>query len=72
MRVVGKRKTQAITNNASGYLLKQGAVFNDELHRLPTGNTTYFPKGIYRYKTHEAANTHWEFYLTKGMVKNGQ
>lgn len=70
MKVIGKRKVRPVSDKASGFLLKQGATFNDELHRLPTGSTTYFPKGVYRYKTHDEANVHWESCLIEGIVKN--
>jgi len=72
MRVVGKRKIRPIVKRASGTLLKQGAVFNDEIHRLPTGTVTYFPKGIYRYKTNEEANAHWDLCLIEGMAGNAK
>lgn len=72
MRVVGKRQIRPISEKASGFLLKQGAVFNDEMHRLPTGTTTYFPKGIYRYKTNEEANAHWDSYLIEGIARNAR
>ena len=72
MRVIGKRQIRPISEKASGFLLKQGAVFNDEIHRLPTGTTTYFPKGVYRYKTCEEANVHWDSCLLAGMVRNAK
>ncbi len=70
MRIVGKRNIRMISKNASSQLLKQGVLFNDEIHKLPTGNTTYMPKGVYRYKSHEDANRHWEECLIKGIAKN--
>ncbi len=72
MRVVGKRQIRPISERASDHLLKQGAIFTDEIHRLPTGITTYFPKGIYRYKTCEEANSHWDLCLAKGMASNAR
>ncbi|MBN4079371.1 hypothetical protein JYT26_01895 [Beggiatoa alba] len=70
MRIIGKRQIRSIAEKASGALLKQGAVFNDEIHRLPTGAVTYFPKGIYRYKTNEEANAHWDLCMIEGMARN--
>lgn len=58
MRTVGHRTERAITFSASGELLKEGARFNDEMHRLPTGNQTFIPKGVYRFRTFEEANRH--------------
>ena len=56
MKTVGRRKEHQITFFASAELLVEGARFNDELHRLPTGGLTLIPKGITRFKTHEEAN----------------
>lgn len=69
MRTVGQRKQRPIGLLASGVLLAEGARFNDEIHRLPTGDTTFIPKGVYRFKTHEDANQHELDCLTKGMAK---
>lgn len=68
MKIVGDRKLPEISVNASGDLLRRGCEVNDALHSLPTGNTTYFPKGVYRYKNHEEANQHWESCLVEGMA----
>lgn len=56
MRTIGHRKEPPITFSASAALLAEGARFNDEIHRLPTGNRTFIPKGVYRFKTFEDAN----------------
>ena len=72
MRVIGKRKIRPISFKASGELLKQGAVFNDEMHGLPTGSTTGFPKGIYRYASFKEANEHWDDCLIERLARNGR
>jgi len=54
---------------ATGASLIEGSLFNDTIHNLPTGNTTYFPKGIYRYGSHEDANKHWNDCIIKGIAK---
>ncbi len=46
----------------------EGARFNEEIHRLPTGSTTFIPKGVFRFKTHEAANQHQQQCLAEGMA----
>lgn len=69
MRVIGRRKEHLITFSASGELLAEGARFNDEIHRLPTGNTTHIPKGLYRFKSFEEANQHQQDCLVAGMAK---
>lgn len=69
MRVVGHRKERPVGPIASGVLLAEGARFNDEMHRLPTGGTTFIPKGVYYFKTHAEANQHQLDCLAKGMAK---
>ncbi|HCI15036.1 MAG TPA: hypothetical protein DFK12_14125 [Gallionellaceae bacterium] len=55
MRTIGRRKERLITFSASAALLAEGARFNDEVHRLPSGNRTFIPKGVYRFKSFEEA-----------------
>lgn len=57
MRVVGKRHEREITFHASGELLREGAVFNTEMQKFQS--CLRIPRGLYRYKTHEEANQHW-------------
>ena len=68
MRIVGRRKQRPITFSASASLLLEGARFNDEIHRLPTGGTTFIPKGVYRFMTLKDANHHQADCLAKGMA----
>ena len=69
MRTVGHRHERPITFSASAALLIEGARFNDEIHKLPTGGTTFIPKGVYRFKSHEDANRHWQDCVAGGMAK---
>ncbi|MDR2239004.1 MAG: hypothetical protein LBE33_00995 [Zoogloeaceae bacterium] len=69
MRTVGHRKERPITFSASSALLAEGARFNDDIHRLPTGNTTRIPKGLYRFKSFAEANQHQQDCLVAGMVQ---
>lgn len=69
MRIVGHRKEQPITFSASAALLVEGARFNDEIHRLPTGNLTFIPKGVYRFKSFDEANRQDRDALAKGMAQ---
>jgi hypothetical protein len=69
MRTIGHRKERPITFSASTALLLEGARFNEEIHRLPTGHSTFIPKGVFRFKTHEAANQHQQTCLIEGMAK---
>lgn len=56
MRTVGHRVEPPITFSASAALLVEGARFNDDIHRLPTGSRNFILKGVYRFKSHEDAN----------------
>jgi len=56
MRIIGNRQEKPISFSASGAALSEGTRFNDDIHRLPSGSTTCIPKGVYRFKTHEAAD----------------
>lgn len=69
MRIIGRRKEHPITFSASATLLVEGARFNDEIHRLPTGNTTHIPKGLYRFKSFEEANQHQQDCLVAGIAR---
>jgi hypothetical protein len=69
MRTIGKRKEHPITFSGSGTLLAEAARFNDEIHHLPTGNTSHIPKGLYRFKTLEDANRHHQYCLVDDMAR---
>jgi hypothetical protein len=69
MRTIGHRKERPITFSASAALLAEGARFNDEIHRLPTGKQTFIPKGVYRFKTFEDANRQDLNRLVEGMAQ---
>lgn len=72
MRTIGHRIERPITFSASAESLAEGARFNDEIHRLPTGNYSFIPKGIFRFKNHEEANRQQMDYLTEGMARIAQ
>jgi hypothetical protein len=65
MKQVGSRREPALAINASGVLLAEGARFNETISRLAP--TTFIPKGIYRFPTHEAANQHAADCLALGL-----
>jgi hypothetical protein len=50
---------------ASGLLLAEGARFNEALSRL--ARTTFVPKGLYRFRSHDEANRHELDCLVRGM-----
>lgn len=65
MRRVGVRREPEIVAQASGLLLEQGARFNETLSRLAP--STFVPKGVYRFRSHEEANRHEQDCLARGM-----
>ena len=68
MRIIGQRKEQPIAFSASADLLLQGARFNDEIHRLPSGQLTFIPKGVFRFASHAEANRQQQDCLAKVMA----
>lgn len=69
MRTIGQRTQRPITFASSADALIEGARFNDEIHRLPTGKATFIPKGVYRFRSHEDANQHQQDCLVAGMAR---
>jgi hypothetical protein len=69
MRTIGHRKERQITFSASAALLWEGARFNEEILRLPTVRSTFIPKVVFRFKSHEEANQHQQTSLIDGMAQ---
>lgn len=69
MRTVGRRTEPPITFSACARLLAEGARFNDAIHRLPTGNRTFIPKGVYRFRSLAEADRHNLDCIIAGMVQ---
>jgi hypothetical protein len=65
MRQVGSRREKGLALNANGELLIEGARFSEAVSGL--SQSTFVPKGIYRFRSHEAANRHAEDCLVRGM-----
>ena len=72
MRTIGHRKERPVTFAASAELLSEGARFNDEIHRLPTGKNSFMPKGVFLFKSHEEANHQQMNALINGMARIAQ
>jgi len=71
MRTIGKRKEPMPTGKPSAENLIRGARMNEAMQQLPTGNTTFIPKGkIYRFKTLIEANRFQEECVIDGIVKS--
>ena len=69
MRTIGRRSDRPVTFSASGALLAEGARFNDEIHRMPTGNRTFVAKGVYRFKSIAEANRLDADNVARGMAQ---
>lgn len=73
MKTVGRRKQRPLNFSASADLLKEGARFNETLQAaLPTGNTTFIPKGVYVFKTLEEADRHRDQCMIEGMAREAR
>lgn len=71
MRTIGKRVEPTPTGKPSAENLIRGAAMNEALQKLPTGTTTFIPKGkIYRFETHIEANSFQDECVIAGIVKN--
>jgi len=67
MRVIGNRLIRPLQFHASSSLFLEGCKFNEQIHKLPTGSDTCILKGLYRFKSHEQANRHWDKCLADKM-----
>jgi hypothetical protein len=67
MRQVGTRRERPLARHASGELLAEGARFSETVANL--AKTTFIPKGVYRFRSHEEANLHEAEHLAQGMGK---
>ena len=54
-----------MTAHAGGAALAAGALFSESIAHL--AKSAFIPKGIYRFKSHEAANKHQQDCLARGM-----
>jgi hypothetical protein len=71
MKTIGKRKELKPTGKPSAENLIRGARLNEEMQKLPTGNTTFVPKGkVYRFKTLTEANRFLKECVIDGIVKS--
>jgi hypothetical protein len=67
MRQVGTRRAQPVVKIASGRLLAEGARLSEAIAHLAP--STFIPKGVYRFRSHEEANRHAEDCLVRGMAQ---
>ena len=66
MKTIGNRRQPQINAHASAEALITGALFSESIAHL--ARSTFIPKGVYRFKTHEAANKHQGECLARGMA----
>jgi hypothetical protein len=67
MRQVGSRRERSLACQASGQLLIEGARFSEAVSHF--AQTTFIPKGVYRFHSHEDANRQQERCLILGMAR---
>ena len=70
MRTIGKRQESLPSGQASAANLMRGAAMNEALQQLPTGNTTFIPRGkVYRFTTNDEANRFQDECVIAGIVR---
>lgn len=67
-RQVGRRTLSALTDTPNPQALRQGFVLTSEVARL-SGGRVFFPKGVFRYRSHEEANSHQQECRAQGMAR---
>jgi hypothetical protein len=65
MKTIGHRSEPELLSQANGAALAAGARFSEGIAHL--AKSTFIPKGVYRFKTHEAANKHQQDCLARDM-----
>lgn len=66
MKVVGRRSPPTLQEQPSGESLASAARFNEAVSALAG---SVFPKGVFRYPSHEAANRHQQEVLADRMAE---
>jgi len=69
MRTVGHRKEPPITFHASAKALDKGVLFNDEIHRSFSTQSNGVKRGVYHFKSHQAANEHQVECIAEKMAR---
>lgn len=68
MRQVGTRKEATVQPIPHASALVSGAEFSMSIAQL-AGGSTFVPKGLYRFRTHEEANEKAASWLAAGMAR---
>lgn len=66
MKTVGRRQARPVHLRAAGERLAEGARFSEAISGL--SRIGIVPKGVRRFKTHRAANRHWDTCLAQAMA----
>ena len=66
MKRVGRRLDVALAAQADGELLRAGARFSEALAAM--GTQTFMVKGLYRFKSQDAANQHQLESIARGLA----
>lgn len=69
MRVVGKEKAFSVSPEASYANLRAADSFMSMLRGLAGGMRHFFPKGVYRYRSHEEADAAWVDAVARDMAE---
>lgn len=65
MRTVGQRRERPIDMQGDGTLLAEGARFSETMAHLT--QSTFIPKGVYRFRSHKDANKQQVDCLVRGI-----
>lgn len=68
MRQVGNRKENILQANANTAALVAGVEFSMAIAQL-AGGSTFVPKGLYRFRTHDEAARNDAYWLAAGMAQ---
>ncbi|MEW5775068.1 MAG: hypothetical protein AB1916_16235 [Thermodesulfobacteriota bacterium] len=69
MKTVGQRREPTISELGPAESLQAGARLVEAARQLPGGDSTFIPKGVYRFKTLEDADRHRDACLAQGMAR---
>jgi hypothetical protein len=70
MKTVGKRREFEPNGTPSAENLLRGARMNEAMQKLPTGTTTFIPRGkVYFFKTHAEANLFQDTCIVEGIAR---
>lgn len=69
MRIVGHRKERPITFYATAPQMENGIRFNDSTHHAFAAKNNGVKRGVYHFKSHQAANVHQETCIAENLMR---